>query len=331
MVAQIDRDYRKAGIARAVRRLASYGLFEGRPLTTRGRWLNPFVFAWLHTLNRLGEAPRVRQPIFIVGLGRSGTTILGLLLSLHKDVGFLNEPKALWHVIDPRQDVNGNYGGVAPVYRMGSADVTDVGLERAHRIFGRYLQLVGAGRLVDKYPENVFRVAYVKKIFPDARFIFIHRSGVDATDSIVKWSEREGRVQRGHLEDWWGRDDCKWIRIWEQLLMTDMQRYGELQHLEPRKLDHANRAALEWIVTMREGLDAYALHSGTVVKLAYEHLVERPREELAALLASCDLPNDDAIFKYAAKRLYDNPPKSRPTLLPPVQRLFDETMVALGY
>ncbi len=102
MIAQIDREYLSYGFARTARRLASYGLYEGRPLTTKGRFINPLVFTWLNILAALPGEPVVRQPIFITGLGRSGTTILGILLSVHREVGYLNEPKALWHVIDPR-------------------------------------------------------------------------------------------------------------------------------------------------------------------------------------------------------------------------------------
>ena len=33
MIAQIDREYLRHGVARTVRRIASYGLYEGRPFT----------------------------------------------------------------------------------------------------------------------------------------------------------------------------------------------------------------------------------------------------------------------------------------------------------
>lgn len=45
MIAPIDTDYLRYGLARTARRLASYLLFEGRPLTTKGRFINAAVFA----------------------------------------------------------------------------------------------------------------------------------------------------------------------------------------------------------------------------------------------------------------------------------------------
>ncbi len=90
MIAQIDREYLTYGLGRAARRIASYVLYEGRPLTAKGRFINPFVFAWLRMLATLPGTSKVYRPIFITGLGRSGTTILGILLSLHRDVGYVN-------------------------------------------------------------------------------------------------------------------------------------------------------------------------------------------------------------------------------------------------
>lgn len=330
MVAQIDRDYASHGYARVARRVSSYGFFEGRPATTKGQWFNRVVFGWLKMLASLPGEPSLEKPVFITGLGRSGTTILGVLLSLHREIGFLNEPKAMWHVIDPRQDVNGNYGGEGVRYRMDAGDVTPGVRRTAHRVFGRYLKCVGASRLVDKYPELIFRVPYLRAIFPDACVVFIYRNGVDACQSIVKWSERLGRTGSEGTEDWWGRNDSKWLNLWSQLVVPD-SRYAEIAGAEPMAIDHANRAALEWIVTMREGLAQDSAAPGMLIKIRYEDLLSHPEEELSRLLVSCGLSRDDAIFEYAKKRLYDNPAKSMPELLPPVRRWFDETMAELGY
>lgn len=330
MVAQIDAAYRHHGRGRVLRRLASYALFEGRPATTRGQWFNPAVFAWLRALAVLPGHPRIDRPVFITGLGRSGTTILGLLLSVHRDVGFLNEPKALWHVIDPRQDVNGNYAAGVGRYRLGAADVTPVLGVRAHRLFGRYLASVGARRVVDKYPELVFRIPYVRAIFPDARFIFISRNGVDACQSIVRWSERLGRGAGNTLEDWWGRSDSKWHMLWRQLVETDPD-CADVAALGRDALDHANRAAVEWALTMREGLRQVQAAPDVVVPVRYEDLLADPDGELQRLQSICGLEPDPAVVAYARDALHENPAKPMPSLLPPVQRLFDETMAQMGY
>lgn len=330
MIAQIDREYMNYGVRRTARRIASYGLYEGRPVTTKGRFINPLVFAWLNMLAALPGEPKVDRPIFITGLGRSGTTILGILLSLHREVGYLNEPKALWHVIDPRQDINGNYSTAGARFRLAASDVDSGIAQRAHRLFSRYLSLTGCGRVVDKYPELIFRVDYVRAIFPDAKFIFISRSGADAVPSVVKWSERLGVKSGKHTDDWWGRDDIKWHYLRKELILGDSA-YESVWPQATADLDHANRAALEWIVTMREGLAQEQRYPDAVIRVAYETLLARAVGELERLQRQCGLEPDPAVMDYAKKRLYDNPAKGWPELHPAVDALFRETMTRLGY
>lgn len=330
MIAQIDRDYLNYGVARAARRIASYSFYEGRPLTTKGRFINPVVFAWLRATASMPGETTVDRPIFITGLGRSGTTVLGILFSVHRQVGYLNEPKALWHVIDPRQDINGNYSSSGGLFHMGAADVSAETVRRARRLFSRYLTLTGATRVVDKYPELIFRVDYVRAIFPDAKFIFITRSGADAVPSVVKWSERLGVRSGEHTDDWWGRDDIKWRYLREQMILRDAA-YESIWPLVTRDLDHANRAALEWIVTMREGLRQAQRYPDAVIRVAYEAILADPAAELLRLQRQCGLEPDPAVADYARKRLYDNPAKGWPHLLPPVETLFRNTMATLGY
>lgn len=331
MVAQVDREYINFGFGKYVRRLTSYALFEGRPATTKGQWFNPIVFGWLKLLRSLPRSiDKVDRPIFITGLGRSGTTILGILLSLNKDVGFLNEPKAIWHVIDPKQDINGNYSREGGYYRLSRNDVTDHARESAHRIYSRYAQVTGVKRILDKYPELIFRVEYVRELFPDSKIIFIARNGVDACESIVKWSQRLGVQNRGELEDWWGRNDCKWEYFRNELVIGDPQ-YGSVKRLVTSDLDHVNRAALEWLVTMREGMRCQAQYPELMISVKYEDLISDPVGELERLQMACGLEIDPDVLSYAKNKLYENPAKGWPKLLPEIESLFADTMEMMGY
>lgn len=109
MIAQINALYIKTRPWKLYSRFMSYVLFEGRPATTRGQWINPLVFSILRTAKALPALKSVRKPIFITGMGRSGTTALGIAMSMHRDIGYMNEPKALWHTAYPYEDVIGHY------------------------------------------------------------------------------------------------------------------------------------------------------------------------------------------------------------------------------
>ena len=156
MIAQIDPLYIKTRPMKVLKRLISYAFFEGRPVTTKGRWINPLVFSLLKMFaanNNRYES--VEKPIFILGTGRSGTTILGIVLSMHREIGYLNEPKAMWHLIHPHEDIIGNYSQVPDArYRLTAEDATNGMRQRASQMFGAYLTATRSKRLVDKYPSS---------------------------------------------------------------------------------------------------------------------------------------------------------------------------------
>jgi hypothetical protein len=330
MIVQLDADYVQARPTKALSRLVSYALFEGRPVTTRGRWINPLVFGQLAVAKKIPQLKSVRRPLFIVGTGRSGTTILGKVLSLHRDVGFLNEPKALWHAIHPHEDVIGNYDRGPAAYRLGASDADEAVVRRAHRVFGAYLATVGATRVLNKYPELVFRIPFVRSIFPDARFLFVVRNGWDTVRSVAAWSERHGTTGDGEPRDWWGVDDRKWRLLVEQVATTHPALQGRREEL--LGLDrHVDRAALEWALAMNEGMEHEEKDPNAVTRVHYEDLVFAPRKTIRRVFKRCHLSEDNAPLAYAQQTIRTAPSKAAIDLAPRIAPLFHETMMALGY
>ena len=330
MVAQIDSRYVRTSPYKTAVRLLSYVFFEGRPLTTKGQWINPLVLALYSIQKRLPQLKKVRKPIFIIGTGRSGTTILGILLSMHRDVGFLNEPKALWHAIYPTEDLVGSYYRGAAQYRLGTSDVSQKVRATAHKLFGAYLAISTSRRVVDKYPELVFRIPFVRSLFPDAKFIFLVRNGWDTCQSIEGWSKRLGVQLDAEQHDWWGANNRKWNLLWEQIITSD----EDLQGAIPDRGELENpldMAALEWIVSMQEGLRLMRQFPDAIQMVRYEDLVERPEDSLNQLLNFCELPPDKRFLDYATQKLRPVPPKKTVSVHPSIRPYFEETMTALGY
>ena len=309
----------------------SYAFFEGRPVTTKGRWINPLVFGLLKRFAATRKRyEAVEKPIFILGTGRSGTTILGIVLSMHADVGYLNEPKAIWHLIHPNEDIIGNYSRAEAVYRLTAADATDAMRHRAVQMFGAYLGAVRAKRLVDKYPELIFRVDFVQALFPDARFIFLTRNGWDTCRSIATWSERLGVAVDGEKHDWWGVDDRKWELLVEQLVKTEpllSESADEILQFE----GHLDRAAVEWTVTMREGLSLMEAAPEAVHRIGFEALTADPDRTLSELCDFCELRADATFHAYARATLHPVPAREPFEMHPKIAPIFYETMRAMGY
>lgn len=331
MIAQLDSRYIRTRPSKTLVRLLSYGLFEGRPVTTRGRWINPLVLAWLRTARRLPRTRAVDRPVFIIGTGRSGTTMLGMLLSMHRDVGFLNEPKALWHVLHPGEDVIGNYTRGPARFRLGAADASPEVIEAGHRIFGAYLAVSGSRRVVDKYPELIFRLPFVRAIFPDARFLFVTRNGWDTCRSVGHWSERLGTGNGLGRQDWWGVNRRKWRLMLEEIvagdpvLRVDRDAIGALEA-------EIDKAAVEWVVAMQEGLRSMREHPEQILRVRYEDLASGdPIPSLRRVLAFCELADDQAVFEYASATLVQAESPGPLDLAASILPAFGGTMQELGY
>lgn len=332
MVAKLDSLYIRTRPYKAIVRLLSYAFFEGRPLATKGQWINPLVLALFHLQSRLPQLKKVYKPIFIIGSGRSGTTILGTLMSMHKDVGFLNEPKALWHTIYPEEDLVGTYSRGTARYRLDESNVSNRVRRTAHRIFGSYLAISGSRRVVDKYPELVFRIPFVQTIFEDAKFIFLVRNGWDTCQSIEFRSRHLSKQVQNSFErhDWWGADNRKWTLLWEQVISKNL----DLDKAIPNRAeieDPLNMAAIEWIVSMQEGLKMMRQYPNEVYLVRYEELVIQPEKVLNQLLAFCELPPDQRFLNYATQKLKPVGPKAPTNIHPSILPYFDRTMDMLGY
>jgi len=330
MIAQIDGAYIRSRPLKLWSRIISYALFEGRPLTTRGRWINPLVFAHFSLEKRLPQLRPVCKPVFILGTGRSGTTILGVTLSMHRDVGFLNEPKALWHSVYPNEDLIGNYSLDNARYRLDADNATPQVVGAARRLFGAYLFASCSNRVVDKYPEMIFRFPFLKAIFPDAKFLFLVRNGWDTCSSIEKWSERLGKSDEGKVHDWWGVNSRKWKLLVDQLV-PEHPDLAEHQAALYDCINQVDRAAVEWIVTMREGLRLMEMYPDDVMRVNYEDLCQSPDETLLKICKFTEFNNDDVFLEYARNTLRPTPAKSPFQIDSAIEGAFSKTMMALGY
>jgi tetratricopeptide (TPR) repeat protein len=130
----------------------------------------------------LAKAPRATHrselPIFIVGMPRSGSTLVESIIDAHPDAGAVGELSAF------QQLVNGCslHIGSTSLYPqcvadLESADVESLSaqyLEQLHKAGGRR-----ATRLVDKYLINYRHLGLIALLFPQARILHTVRDPLD--------------------------------------------------------------------------------------------------------------------------------------------------------
>lgn len=331
MLAQLDKIYIKLSPLKVYTRLVSYFLFEGRPLTTKGRFINPIVRVWFRICQFLPIIKKVKQPAFIIGIGRSGTTALGKILSIHSSIGFLNEPKLIWHSLLNYEDINGNYTTAPAEYYLDERDYSPAIGKAAHKIYASYLFFSGSKRVVDKYLELVYRLPFVKKIFPDAKFLFLVRNGYDTLQSIDDWSKRNNVLAKdGKKHDWWGVNNRKWKLLVEKVVYVNPE-WIPIRDSISKFSNHRDMATVEWIANMREGLKFMKCQPQAVQLIKYENLVNQPLPTLRKIFSFLDLPNDNNVNKYASQLLSGNRERGKVNIHPCLIPLFEDTMKALDY
>lgn len=329
MIGQIDKLYIKTRKWKLYSRYLSYLFFEGRPLTTKGQWINSLVFLLYKVWANLPQLKKVNKPIFIIGIGRSGSTALGITMSMHKQVGFLNEPKALWHAAYGKEDVIGSYSREDAHYSLDHITPSQNTAKSFHKFYGAYLLLSFSKRIVDKYPELVYRTNFVDLCFSDAKYLFLVRNGWDTLHSIDLWSKRLGEEKDNEMHDWWGRNDRKWHLLVDQIAKHHVNFRGHVDELELID-DHLNRAAIEWILNMQKGIELCE-EKKNIMLVKYEDLLINTKSSFESILEFCDLKEDEIFLNYAIKKYEPRPPKKEIKLHPIIMNAFNDTMNALGY
>jgi len=276
-----------------------------------------------HTLMRMGAQllPGTRaliRPVFIIGCGRSGTTVLGHVLGKHPSLAFLNEPRDIW-LYEPRTDI---WSARARVrggrLRLVGADVEPAAAAKIRRAFAAEVRLQRAERLVEKLPINAFRVGYLAGMFPDALFVHLIRNGLDVAASIARQAE--------HAQ-WFGCEGYKW-----RLLADCARERGEVG-LVGLCADGFRRGLLEWRLSMSAALDDLAkLSTERQLEIRYERLVEQPVEVCQRLEAFVGIGHEPAMAAFARAELGRRSPPPDPIPLPPdAQRIAGDLLGRLGY
>lgn len=331
MIAQIDNAYFRTRPTKAISRLFIYALIEGRPLTTRGRWINPLVFAEFAALQYLPQLKTVNAPIYILGTGRNGSTMLGKILSLHPAICFLNEPKALWHALHPRSDVIGSYSVAPARFQLQTDDATLDVCQRFRRLYGFALRITGTNRILDKNSEAIFRSEFIQKVFPEARFIFLIRNGKDVIASVNKWSISHKVIdQDDTVQDWWGKDRRKWNIMVDELVSADEDLHPFITDIRGFQ-SQRNMAAVEWILTAKAGLNLLRSNSEHTHLIRYEDFLSDFTTELDNIFSFCSLPDDKKTHCYAQNFIHKPSRKKLPEISPVIEPAFRKMMHEFGY
>lgn len=176
------------------------------------------------------EGPR---RIFIVGLPRSGTTLVERILAAHSQVHAMGEPKAFAIAVGRLANC-----ADAPLLdaRVVAAAVT-VPPAAIATCYTREMAPFDGGRpvTIDKRTQNIHYVGLIRRAFPDAAIVALERDPMDALFGAYKrlfagshsWSYAQDdladhyRHHRALMEHWGGIPEIGLIRVSLEALIAD--------------------------------------------------------------------------------------------------------------
>jgi hypothetical protein len=122
-------------------------------------------------------------PVVVGGCGRSGTTLMRVILDTHPGICCGPESGILRPgVLKARKLANRFDLDAGEVRRLARGCRSHP--EFVDRFFAAYAARTGKPRWADKSPQNVQRLGYLFRHFPEARFVHMLRDGRDAACSL---------------------------------------------------------------------------------------------------------------------------------------------------
>ncbi|MBW6526462.1 sulfotransferase [Sphingomonas sp. RHCKR7] len=215
----------------------------------------PEVFA-----ARAGWGVADAAPIFVTGLPRSGSTLIEQMLASHPDVEGTYELPELPALA--REVCGGDHACALPVdpsalLRLSAAEVRSLG-ERYLAATVRHRR-AGRVRFIDKTPDNIWHVAFIQLILPDATIVDVRRAPMASCFATFK------------------------------------QLFGDGHHEFSYTLEDSARHYRAYAAMTRHW---DAVLPGRVIRVLHEELVAAPEPQVRRLLAHAGLTFDPGCLAY---------------------------------
>jgi len=209
-------------------------------------------------------------PVFIIGVPRSGTTLLRVILDSHSKIAAASETP--WILGGYGDDsirqltmslIESNHGPVNCVPGVTTQSILNAMRSFIDEVFKPYLLFKNKEQLVLKTPDDIKHIDFLLKLYPDAKYVHIVRDGRDGACSLVE-------------------NACS-------LFGSDIEDYGKLNHL------NAVRRWYEWETKIRIAFG----EAGIIpINVRYEDLVRSPHVTVMEICRGIGISYEPEMLDY---------------------------------
>jgi len=225
-----------------------------------------YIFSRYYMRGRPREGNDSELPVFIVGMPRSGTTLIEQILASHSKVygaGELNNIKQIAQRTPELSQVKAPYPQCVPMLKPGAIDkMAKDYLVQLQQLAGSESRSEDIKRIVDKHPLNFMNIGLILMLFPNAKIIHTVRDSIDTCLSCYFQNFTRG-----------------------QDYSFDIAALGHFYNDYSRLMEH-------W----------KSLFPGKILDLHYENMIENQESESRRLVEYCGLEWEDRCLQFHKTR-----------------------------
>ena len=188
-------------------------------------------------------------PIFIVGMPRSGTTLVEQILSSHSAVFGAGELNDLCDSVSQHWQISPGFSYIDRLISASQEELADIGQSYLQKI--RALN-AAAPHITDKMPGNYFYIGLIHKLFPRAKIIHCMRDPMDTCFSNYSRFFKEAMPFAYDLQElgrYWRQYDAL-MKHWKQVLpentILDVRYEDVVADLETQARRLTQHCGLAW-------------------------------------------------------------------------------------
>lgn len=125
------------------------------------------------------------SPIFVVGMPRTGTTLVDRILSSHRDVGSAGELQAMPLAVK-RLAATPSRKVIDPATISASGAIDPAAIAQAYLVQAGHHRPPGTPRFIDKLPANFLYIGHIARALPNAPIVCLRRNPMDTVWSNYK-------------------------------------------------------------------------------------------------------------------------------------------------